>query len=341
MDSDVTYEVEGGVDFFKELKNIRAKKPTDTSMPSLSLTIEDKPIERCLITDEVLRKDYITLKCGHKFNYVPLFKEVLFQKCSMLPKNVSSKIVTMYIKNNPVTTLGNTANTTTPLPTFSSANATNVTTVMYNSSYNLETTKIQYNEMKCPYCRCITPHILPYYAYPDVSKIKYVNTPAELALPVLSCEYHQYVSLDTHNSNETICKMSCTYNEKYDRMLCNKHFNKLEMDAANVSVSTKNKKSCVKPSTCNSSRRDRRTTKTGESVCDENVIISHHNPSTAVCCFTLLSGPRKGTPCGKPMWVPKTGHSSAGASASASASVAAAASSVYCKVHYEKANCGK
>jgi hypothetical protein len=40
---------------------------------------------------------------------------------------------------------------------------------------------------------------------------------------------------------------------------------------------------------------------------DENVIISHHNPATAKCSFILLSGPRKGTPCEKPIWVPKMG----------------------------------
>jgi hypothetical protein len=38
----------------------------------------------------------------------------------------------------------------------------------------------------------------------------------------------------------------------------------------------------------------------------ENVIVSHNNPATTGCSFLLLSGPRKGTPCGKPMWIPKT-----------------------------------
>jgi len=296
MDSDVTYEIEGGLDFFKELKNLTSKS-IETSMPSLSLNIEDKPVEKCLISDEVLRKDHITLKCGHKFNYVPLFKEVLFQKCSMLPKNVSSKVVTMYIKNTP---------------------QSNISTVLYNSSYNLETTKVSYNEIKCPYCRTLTPQLLPYYSYPDVSKIKYVNTPADLALPALSCEYNSHVD------GATKCRTSCVYQEKYDMMLCARHFNKLE-----TKVETENEIS--PPITRKSRRRTTATaTATAKSTLDvdyKNVIVSHNNPATSVCSFKLLSGPRKGCPCGKPMWIPKMISSNSGSETPQAA---------YCKTHYEK-----
>lgn len=290
MDSDVTYEIEGGIDFFKELKNITTK-PNDMNMPLLSLNIEDKPIEKCLISDDILRKDHITLKCGHKFNYVPLFKEVLFQKCSMLPKNISSKIVTMYIKNTP---------------------QSNISTVLYNSSYNLETTKVSYNEIKCPYCRTLTPQLLPYYPYPDVNKIKYVNTPAELGFPALSCEYNSHVD------GAAKCRTSCVYQEKYDMMLCARHFNKLE-----TKVESENE---VPPPITRKLRR-RTTTNSTSDVDDKNVIVSHNNPATSVCSFKLLSGPRKGCPCGKPMWIPKIISSNTGSEISQSA---------YCKAHYER-----
>lgn len=292
MDSDVTYEIEGGIDFFKELKNITAK-PHETSMPSLSLNIEDKPVDRCLISDEFLRKDHITLKCGHKFNYVPLFKEVLFQKCSMLPKNVSSKIVTMYIKNSP---------------------QSNISTVMYNSSYNLETTKVSYNEIKCPYCRTLTPQLLPYYPYPDVSKIKYVNTPADLAIPALTCEYFR-----NHTEGVSTCRTNCIYHEKYDMMLCNKHFNKLE---------TKVESENDAPLPIARSSRRQTASKHTQGSDDKNVIISHNNPATSVCSFKLLSGPRKGCLCGKPMWIPKTLVSLQNGSEPPHAA--------YCKTHYER-----
>ena len=281
--SEIIYEIEGGVDFFKELKQMK---------PSVAATAATT--ERCLITDEKLQKDHITLKCGHKFNYIPLFKEVIFQKCSLLPKNVSPSIVTTYTKN-----------TASAAAAPAAPAQSNITVVSYNSSYNLETTKVRYNEMKCPYCRSITPHILPYYPYPDVNKIKYVNSPPDLALPALSCDFHQYKEPNT----ETICRTGCIYNEKYDLMLCSKHFNKLESEH----------KEQQPPST-------RRKAKTTTSSSSDNVIVSHHNPvvlsSSSSCSFVLLSGQRKGCPCGKPVWQPKT--------------VDVAEKTVYCKAHYGK-----
>jgi hypothetical protein len=276
--SEIIYEIEGGLDFFKELKHMKPSVAPDTT-------------ERCLITDEKLRKDHITLKCGHKFNYVPLFKEVIFQKCSLLPKNVSSSIVTTYTKN-----------------TASIAPQSNITVVSYNSSYNLETNKVQYNEIKCPYCRSITPHILPYYPYPDVNKIKYVNSPPELALTALSCEFHQHKEPTTDN----ICRTGCIYYEKYDRMLCSKHFHKLE---------TEEQQTQEKPT-----RRKSKTIATATATAnDENVIISHHNPassSSSSCSFVLLSGARKGCLCEKPIWKPTTTTS--------------VVNGAYCKAHYSR-----
>jgi len=282
------YEVEGGIDFFSELKQ----------MPAASAASAASTAPRCLITDEPLRRDHITLQCGHRFNYIPLFKDVLFQKCSLLPKNLSASIVTMYTKDM---STASTVTSHTNLPTYQSQN---VISVMYNSSYNLETTKLQYNEMKCPYCRNITPHILPYYPYPDVSKVKYVNIPPNMSLPAVSCEYDKYIS-GTQTAFATSepapsCKSACVYNEKYDVMLCNKHLNKLETQGAAATAAKKPKTN------------------------DENVIVSHHNPATATCSFILLSGARKGTPCGKPMWMPKCDGYPVTSNGS------------YCKAHYAK-----
>ena len=301
--NNITYEIEGNVDFFKELKQM-GSTPYDNT---ISLEVEDKP-ERCLITDEKLRKDHVTLKCGHRFNYLPLFKEVLFQKCSLLPKNLSAKIITTYTKHanaHASSTSSSVANThTTTLPTNNHNHGNNVTSILYNSSYNLETTKLQYNEMKCPYCRTITPYILPYYPYPDVCKVKYVNVPTNLSLPGVSCEYEKFVYGPTDELDDIFiddknsCRALCMYNEKYDLMLCTKHLNKLE--AGTVSR---------KPTTIRKTKtKPKQTAINANNIDDENVIISHHNPATAACSFILLAGPRKGCPCEKPMWVPKTGN---------------------------------
>lgn len=41
---------------------------------------EDDEKESCLITGEPLLPNFVSLKCGHKFNYAPLFKELKQQK---------------------------------------------------------------------------------------------------------------------------------------------------------------------------------------------------------------------------------------------------------------------
>ena len=92
----------------------------------------------CLITQEDLQDNYITLKCAHKFNYLPLYNEVVKQK-------------------------------TTP--------------------FSLETIKVKVNEIKCPYCRTITPNIMPFIDISGVKLIKGVNYPKKYCLMIHTCEW--------------------------------------------------------------------------------------------------------------------------------------------------------
>jgi len=327
------YELECDIDFFKELKKMSTATKESEQQPAPDTT------PRCLITDDKLTKDHITLECGHKFNYIPLFKEVLFQKCSLLPKNLSAKLVTTYTKT------GASNFAYTMMQSHSQTPPPSVLSVTYNSSYNLETTKLQYNQIKCPYCRSITSSILPYYPYPDVCKVKYVNTPTNLSLPALSCEYHSFISREHGKSDDsTTCKTQCIYNAKYDLMLCNKHLNKLESrsdvngkgdgngSGSGGSSSPSRKLTTTTTTTTSATQTRSRVSKKKQQPPSppnpetENVIISHHNPATAACTFTLLSGPRKGTPCGKPIWVSNQNP--------------VVTNGAYCKAHYYKGTSG-
>lgn len=63
------YKIEGNTDFFAELYK--------------SLDIEDSDEDdknKCLITHEELTDKYIELNCGHKFNYIPLFHDLVNHK---------------------------------------------------------------------------------------------------------------------------------------------------------------------------------------------------------------------------------------------------------------------
>ena len=63
----MNYKIEGDVDFYKELKkSIQNDTSTDENI--------------CKITYEPLSDNFITLTCKHKFNYIPLYNEVVSQK---------------------------------------------------------------------------------------------------------------------------------------------------------------------------------------------------------------------------------------------------------------------
>tara|TARA_Y100000992_G_C21037398_1_gene383294 strand:- start:54 stop:641 length:588 start_codon:yes stop_codon:yes gene_type:complete len=58
------YIIEDDIDFYKELNMSSCKNINDT----------------CLITNEPLTNNSITLPCNHKFNYLPLYREICKQK---------------------------------------------------------------------------------------------------------------------------------------------------------------------------------------------------------------------------------------------------------------------
>ena len=68
------YKVENEIDFFKELSD--------------SLTMDDNKEEEenaisttlCLITNQPLTEKHIVMNCGHKFNYLPLYKYLINYK---------------------------------------------------------------------------------------------------------------------------------------------------------------------------------------------------------------------------------------------------------------------
>ena len=65
--------IEDDVDFFAELKSA-------IEDPQKNITMETLDCSNCLITHDKLEENYITLACGHKFNYLPLYHEVVKQK---------------------------------------------------------------------------------------------------------------------------------------------------------------------------------------------------------------------------------------------------------------------
>jgi len=66
------YNIEGDINFFDELY-----KSLDISENEHKCSDDDN---RCLITNEILTDKFVEMECGHKFNYIALYKDVTNHK---------------------------------------------------------------------------------------------------------------------------------------------------------------------------------------------------------------------------------------------------------------------
>ena len=120
----MNYKIEGGLNFYDLLK--KTEESNDDSI--------------CLLSHMPLVEPIIKLSCGHHYNYVPLYNEIVIQKS----------------KKNRV----------------------------YQDNINLST-----NQIKCPYCRKVYNHLLPYIPSDGVNEIIGVNSPAKYCMRIWDCEW--------------------------------------------------------------------------------------------------------------------------------------------------------
>ena len=133
------YQVEDDldVDFFAALKTMQPHNPSEQPDQSQLQQTHDNV---CLITNEPLNAFHIALACDHKFNYEPLYQEVLRQKGRFGTHNYYEKI--------------------------------------------------GMHQIKCPYCRTFTNHLLPYIGpHPIIKRFNGVNAPASMCMPGIACSH--------------------------------------------------------------------------------------------------------------------------------------------------------
>lgn len=154
----MNYLINSNIDFYKEI-NCFDNQDND----------EYKKNEEniCLLTGEILSNNYIKLDCNHKFNYLPLYYEIIQQKKS--------------------------------------------------KSYMLESTKLLLNQIKCPYCRNITNHLLPYIIDNNVEQKNGVNSPFKYCLQINNCNWIYKNGKNKGN------KCNCSSFIFNDKNLCLKH----------------------------------------------------------------------------------------------------------------------
>lgn len=84
------------INFFQELSKIVNTKTSSNASNASNNTTHFQESESnsdiCLISKEKLHPNHITLSCNHKFNYLPIYKEVLYQKNKLNPQYEVTKL---------------------------------------------------------------------------------------------------------------------------------------------------------------------------------------------------------------------------------------------------------
>lgn len=108
--------------------------------------------EKCLISNELLSVNYITLECNHKFNYTELYNEVVEQKTKKILDNSKLKLNEIkcpYCRNI----------TRNILPYFKYYNTELIKGVNYPQDFSIKLNECQYIEKNLNLCRknaCVT-----------------------------------------------------------------------------------------------------------------------------------------------------------------------------------------
>ena len=66
--------------FYSELLKILNTNATATEDKNTIVSVSNTANDVCLITQEKLHPNHVTLNCNHKFNYVPIYNEIVNQK---------------------------------------------------------------------------------------------------------------------------------------------------------------------------------------------------------------------------------------------------------------------
>lgn len=224
------------------------------------LECDNVPInpDYCLITNTPLIENFVELECGHKFNYEPLYYDI---------KNHKQKFNTM-------------------------------------EGYG---SKLKYNEIRCPYCRNKIKAVLPYYENMGLDKIPGVNFMNPNCDPEDAYKKCEFIILNSKSSIETEPpkKIKCIHmgtqinyfnggyvgtnygDEKYycynHKKLITKTYKKQILDKKKEDLKL------VKLAEKQKKKEEKEATKQKKVPASENFIL---------CDKILLTGPKKGTPCG-------------------------------------------
>lgn len=303
----INYEIEGDIDFYSELY-----KSLDDADENIIISSDDN---KCLITGVPLTDKYVTMICGHKFNYEPLYKDILNHKQKFNAMESSKCILRTYQIRCPYCRKIQTG----MLPYyedmgFPKLNGVNyydptIKTFVNNCIHSVDTSSSQQ-------CQYQSPN--PYYNpdQPDVhSNSKTVSCSNYYAHPIVIFNNANPSEPITYNDTKCYCyihkklmikqyKQEVKQKEKEE-----KNQAKLEAKAAKDAAKLKAKyeekqareeaklNSKAKINSNTNTKKLKQTTMMSENVVLGEIVVAGTNEDGG--CFQILKyGPNTGKPCG-------------------------------------------
>lgn len=289
----IKYNIEEGIDFYAELYK--------------SLDIDDDEIaeddnNRCLITNEVLTDKYVTMQCGHKFNYKPLYYDLVNHKGKF---NVMEKpdgklglheIRCPYCRNKQNTLLPyyeefgvkkiNGINDYKEPMNYTTSLGKNCEYKFPNENYDPTKPESDTNSKYNPFIVCgflFSSSIQQYNPHNPSEPITYGDTKCY-------CLLHKKMMIKQY---KTIQK----YKEKEEKKQA------IKMEKEKAKEKAKEAKILAKKTAKESAKMLQKQKKNEEKVSNQNIvlapsIISVEQSNTTGCVAILKSGPNKGKHCG-------------------------------------------
>ena len=320
------YIVEGGIDFFAELYKSLDDEENNHK------TDEDNNI--CLITNKQLTDKFIEMNCGHKFNYLPLYNDVLNHK----KKFNNMEGTATRLKQNEMRCPYCRKKSTGLLPYYEELNLPKVTGVNHiDINYDVDTDSIPSSSYykKCEY---LTPNIYFNFNSQNVTEVYKPNLNME-DCKYLKCTYMgTQIHYDENNDNYGDDKHYCWNHKKmiiknYKKNKADKikeEKNKLKLQEKEELQKAKQKekeeklkakeeaKAELKKSVQLAKQNKKTKTVTNDNtividLTNENVVISgsnaveaneveanvvNNNDQILLCQEILKTGKNKGTQCG-------------------------------------------
>jgi hypothetical protein len=286
------YKIEGNIDFFNELYNsLDIEEPTNDD-------------DVCLISGTHLTNHFVTLKCGHKFNYAPLFNDIKNhkQKYNNMEGHVShlkcDEIRCPYCRNKQEELLPYFEEI--GLPQVHGVNFIDPNKKLYQSYSNTSHFK------KCEY---LTPN--PNFDASGNNIIEQATTYSQLNCKFFTCLNNGFYQLNTIIEGYTgENKCLCYYHKK---KTLKDHNNAIKMKAKEEAKKAKEEEKQAKIEAKKKAKEDEKQAKIEAKLkakeeakkmkpktASENVVLGPQvvEVTYTECIEILKSGPNKGKQCG-------------------------------------------